>query len=932
MKISYSFGIMDLFHYGHLKALQAAAKSADLHVVGLVADRAARQWVGNIVSTEQERRMVLDNILCVDWVMPQQNLDPTENLKKLHYIYPDAEITLFRGDGITMASAREYLQSIGGKIQTIDYYERLSPMEILKALDSRTGVEGQYEKGVSTKADTLFLLKDRVKKSRIEDIVVITAGEYASCRDAVIQRVKGTFQGSRIVVRSSSASEDNAEGSNAGHYESVLDVHSDKEKEIKDAIDTVLDSYEKDAEDHIQESDQVLIQRQTMDVKYSGVVFTRDIQRNRPYYVINYDDTGSTDAVTSGQGGKTVWISIDAKPENIPREWRSLFAAVQEVESILSRVLLDIEFAITSDGTVIIFQARPLVASYKFGRMDTSGKIIGIKNECKAEYLDYTEETGLHLMSDMAFWNPAEIIGNHPKSLDYSLYQYIITHRSWNEGLVPMGYRKVLEDLMCRFGGKPYICVELAFQSLIPSELTDELADKLLAYYVDKLKSDVSAHDKIEFEVVLSCFDFSTKEKLGRLADKGFAREEIEAIEKSLRKLTVKNVRDFGKILKKDLESLETLEKKRESIEAAMEVEGQDIQSLIYSIHALLDSVKQNGTRQFSRQARNAFIAKALCTSLVDEGYWSKDEYSCFMESVKTVAGEFKQDYGDYIHNDMPEEEFRQKYGHLRAGTYDITSPRYDRLSLKEDSGDGRKTEKSKESRWRETDFLHESVRNALIETGIELDAGELLAFAKEALEQREYFKFIFTKSLSRTLELIAQIGDMFGFKREEMAYFRIEEVMSLSFYGSKREMKGFLSELLLARKTEYKNCEKLILPSIIQEAFDFDCIVSQDARPNFITEKVAVGEVAVIESGGDADIRGKIVVIEKADPGYDWIFTRGIAGLVTRYGGVASHMAIRCAEFDIPAAIGCGEQIFSYVLSCQRLRLDCKNGMVQRR
>ena len=54
--------------------------------------------------------------------------------------------------------------------------------------------------------------------------------------------------------------------------------------------------------------------------------------------------------------------------------------------------------------------------------------------------------------------------------------------------------------------------------------------------------------------------------------------------------------------------------------------------------------------------------------------------------------------------------------------------------------------------------------------------------------------------------------------------------------------------------------------------------------------------------------------------------FSKNIAGLVTKYGGAASHMAIRCAEFSIPAAIGCGEQIYRYVKSTAKLTLDCKH------
>lgn len=58
--------------------------------------------------------------------------------------------------------------------------------------------------------------------------------------------------------------------------------------------------------------------------------------------------------------------------------------------------------------------------------------------------------------------------------------------------------------------------------------------------------------------------------------------------------------------------------------------------------------------------------------------------------------------------------------------------------------------------------------------------------------------------------------------------------------------------------------------------------------------------------------------------------FTKGIKGFITKYGGVASHMAIRCAEFEIPAAIGCGEKIYDYVTSTSYLDMDCRNGKIE--
>ena len=39
--------------------------------------------------------------------------------------------------------------------------------------------------------------------------------------------------------------------------------------------------------------------------------------------------------------------------------------------------------------------------------------------------------------------------------------------------------------------------------------------------------------------------------------------------------------------------------------------------------------------------------------------------------------------------------------------------------------------------------------------------------------------------------------------------------------------------------------------------------------------------------------------------------------------------MAIRCAELNLPAAIGCGELIYEKLLSSSRILLDCKNKQI---
>ena len=75
--------------------------------------------------------------------------------------------------------------------------------------------------------------------------------------------------------------------------------------------------------------------------------------------------------------------------------------------------------------------------------------------------------------------------------------------------------------------------------------------------------------------------------------------------------------------------------------------------------------------------------------------------------------------------------------------------------------------------------------------------------------------------------------------------------------------------------------------------------------------------------------MNNRIVLIEGADPGYDWIFSQNIAGLITKYGGANSHMAIRCAEFGIPAAIGWGEQRYNAIKNSKQVHLDCSAGLL---
>ena len=104
------------------------------------------------------------------------------------------------------------------------------------------------------------------------------------------------------------------------------------------------------------------------------------------------------------------------------------------------------------------------------------------------------------------------------------------------------------------------------------------------------------------------------------------------------------------------------------------------------------------------------------------------------------------------------------------------------------------------------------------------------------------------------------------------------------------------------------------------------DVIPFQVSSPNFIGNKKVTGKLIYIDNRINfkkQELNKKIVLIENADPGYDWLFNFNIKGLVTKFGGANSHMSIRCNELKVIAAIGVGEKIFEEIKNKDEIILD---------
>ena len=118
----------------------------------------------------------------------------------------------------------------------------------------------------------------------------------------------------------------------------------------------------------------------------------------------------------------------------------------------------------------------------------------------------------------------------------------------------------------------------------------------------------------------------------------------------------------------------------------------------------------------------------------------------------------------------------------------------------------------------------------------------------------------------------------------------------------------------------------------MIVEPDDLDVVRPLRGQPTFITNKSVTAKGVALSRNEVVDLNGSIVLIESADPGYDWIFSHNIAGLITKHGGTNSHMAIRCAEFGLPAAIGCGERLFRELCEGGVIELNAANRTVNGR
>jgi phosphohistidine swiveling domain-containing protein len=269
---------------------------------------------------------------------------------------------------------------------------------------------------------------------------------------------------------------------------------------------------------------------------------------------------------------------------------------------------------------------------------------------------------------------------------------------------------------------------------------------------------------------------------------------------------------------------------------------------------------------------------------------------------------------------------FLERYGHLRPGTYDIMSARYDEAPDRYFDWSATAAPEPRTAPFEPTGAQSRQIERLIARTGFSFTARRLLDFLGAAIRGRERGKFEFTAVLSDVLAGIGRLGERAGVSLDDLSYVDLATIATLA--GRPATDRRVLVDAAARGRAAYAVSRAVALPPLVTGPGDVWSFAVPQVRPNFVTRGRVVAPVADIAAGNSP--RGAIAMVASADPGYDWLFARGIAGLVTAYGGVNSHMAIRALELNVPAVTGAGDALFRRWSAARTLQIDAGAGLVR--
>lgn len=517
----------------------------------------------------------------------------------------------------------------------------------------------------------------------------------------------------------------------------------------------------------------------------TGVVYTRDVENNLPYYVVMYNDADAC-IPSVGDGNHTVYIAKNTGREFLSDGLVSLISAVKKIEKETKTDELNIEFRIGDNAEPEIVNVKPLDMVKSKNKAMPDKEFRDTKALAKCSYLDKVE-----ILSDRAFCNPIGVLGTDPRPLDYSLFNEMHMATIWSSGRSMLGYQAVEQNLMQKIGNRPYISVNCIFDGLTPANLPQQFRYRLNQLYERKLREDNTLHYKLEYDVIYNVYDFNIDQRLKKLENEDFSEDEISLLRRSLFKITNNTISRYDRMIADDEEVLRELFKIRSEISCYNPLQETNVLKLYKYLSELMSAIKKYGTLQFARHDRCMFMAKIMCKSLVDRGLVSVQDMAVYMNGITVVKPDIM--LGAY---DIRNDEYRQS----RSGNM--------QTSIEEDLAklDSRiKLDKA-------------VIDKAIKEAGFTFTYEQFDSFIKKSINYREKIILEYRSVLCLILDIIVRVGDLLGIAREDMSYLEIDELLS---YHSRDSY----IQIIEQRRNMYHAYSYLILPDVIFGVGDIDVI-----------------------------------------------------------------------------------------------------------
>ena len=700
-----------------------------------------------------------------------------------------------------------------------------------------------------------------------------------------IENILDSFS-QKIMIRSNSSSEDKEYSSSAGKYLSIGPIESNDLETIKKSWEMVVGSYEE------QDNQSVIFQNYIENAKSVSVLTSYKVGSDSAYRTFSTYYGSETDAITSGKYSEINNFFMHRSFDILPKKYEKYnvyLKIITQLEDLFKNKQLDIEMVLDKNNSPQLLQVRPLMGKKLnkesiFDEKDVIDR--NLKNYKKLNKTTADRFGTNQIYSNMSDMNPAEMIGKKPDNIAFGLYKFMFTDTTWNIQRGEFGYRKYSGGkLMELFNNVAYINVNHSLNSFLTRNLQKESCEEIINYQLNKLKENPHLHDSIEFDISRSSYVFDTVEEFSKEYKNIISPSEI--------------IKWHNDLIQIDTQNKSTLEKNKKIILSTF---SKLDKSFEYSKKENIKLIRDTMALPFTHHSRLGFVYFAQLNSLLEKEVISEDQKKLLLLSVNSISTKMKADAYEVKIGKKTLEGFLDVYGHIRAGNYNLLSSNLkNNLNFTESLINN--SEQPLEDNILPKD-IYTNIEEYFTINEIPLKASAWIDMFQEGISTRENSKFYYTKGIDGILNEVGEKNT------------------------SDRELFDLLDIEFNEENTSDMRLKNVLMPDLITSNEDFYFYEEMSKNGNYIGQGTVIGDVLLIDNEANRpnNLENKIVVIPAADPGWDWIFNYKIKSLVTKYGGPNSHMAIRCAEHNIPAILGVGENNFTVISNSKSLKIDFSN------